>query len=169
MLSDGSSSKKVVVIGSAKCGKTALVARAASSTFSPEYQQTFGADLCVKTVTDPKPCSLKIWCCGGHERYKPVFDQFYKGAAAALLCFDVQSQASFQEVVFWHNEIQRVSPDALIILVGTKADMTDLAVIKAQDATKQAKEWGVEYRQVSSKTGAGVDDLFRLLTESIAY
>lgn len=53
MLSDGSSSKKIVVIGSAKCGKSALVARASTSSFSPEYQQTFGADLTVKTITDP--------------------------------------------------------------------------------------------------------------------
>lgn len=46
--------------------------------------------------------------------------------------------------------------------------MTDLAVVKAQDASKQAKEWGIEYKQVSSKTGNGVVELFQMLTDAIS-
>ncbi|KAG5457328.1 MAG: hypothetical protein BJ554DRAFT_2693 [Olpidium bornovanus] len=46
-----SEAKKVLVLGSAGSGKTALVTRFASNAFLDEYQQTFGADLLVKQIS----------------------------------------------------------------------------------------------------------------------
>ncbi|KAJ3414532.1 Ras- protein Rab-26 [Chytridiales sp. JEL 0842] len=159
--------KKVVVVGSAGAGKTALVTRAVNNTFAPDYFQTFGADLMVKTTTDSKKYSLQIWCCGGHERYRALLDQFYSNAHAALLCFDMLNPASFAELGFWYNEIKRSAPSALIILVGTKSDEADSVAIKPSDAIKQAAEWNVEFRAVSSKTGTNVNELFEFLLQSL--
>ncbi|KAJ3020019.1 Ras- protein Rab-35 [Thoreauomyces humboldtii] len=181
--------KKVVVVGSASSGKSALVQRAMTNTFSNQYQQTFGADLCVKTTSekyvsclgpwslcsssqwenaelkgggclDRNKYSLKIWCCGGHERYRALLEQFFVGTNAVILCFDMLSIASFQELPFWYNEFKRNSPDALAIMVGTKSDDADSIKVPIQDALKQAKEWGIEFRAVSSKTGMNVTELF---------
>ncbi|TPX59005.1 hypothetical protein PhCBS80983_g02801 [Powellomyces hirtus] len=126
--------KKVVVVGSASSGKSALVQRNKSS--------------------------LKIWCCGGHERYRALLEQFFVGASAVILCFDMLSTQSFQELPFWYNEFKRNSPDALAIIVGTKSDDADSIKVPVQDALKQAKEWSVEFRAVSSKTGMNVTELF---------
>ncbi|KAI8814161.1 P-loop containing nucleoside triphosphate hydrolase protein [Cladochytrium replicatum] len=156
--------KKVVIIGSAGSGKTALIQRLVSNTFSPEYQQTFGADLTVKVISDrfdAQRMTFHLWCCGGHERYRALLEQFYKDAYAALICFDMLSTTSFQEVSFWYNEMRRVAPDATVILVGTKFDDADNIAVKVPDAVKLAKEWGAAFKTVSSKTGNNVNELFQ--------
>ncbi|TPX43762.1 hypothetical protein SeMB42_g04597 [Synchytrium endobioticum] len=151
---------KVVVVGAAGCGKTALVTRLLAGTFSAEYMQTFGAELFVKTFLESKQRTLQIWCCAGHERYRALMEQFYKDARAALVCFDMCSAASFNEARFWLGEVKRAAPDVHVVLVGTKVDEGDQVVIK----TCQAHELGVaDFVSVSSKTGAGVAEVFDLV------
>ncbi|OAJ43070.1 hypothetical protein BDEG_26455 [Batrachochytrium dendrobatidis JEL423] len=107
-----------------------------------------------------KKYSLQIWCCGGHERYRTLLDQFYSDINAALLCFDMQSQNSFQEIEFWYNELKRAAPDAQIILVGTKVDDSEATAVKIPDAMFTAKDWSVDFKAVSSKSGENIEDLF---------
>ncbi|EGF77664.1 hypothetical protein BATDEDRAFT_27541 [Batrachochytrium dendrobatidis JAM81] len=181
--------KKVVVVGSAGCGKSALVQRYINNTFSTDYLQTYGADLYIKNTNENKKYSLQIWCCGGHERYRTLLDQFYSDINAALLCFDMQSQNSFQEIEFWYNELKRyagimvdlimlfcfglftislmsalilyrAAPDAQIILVGTKVDDSEATAVKIPDAMFTAKDWSVDFKAVSSKSGENIEDLF---------
>ncbi|KAI9329288.1 P-loop containing nucleoside triphosphate hydrolase protein [Obelidium mucronatum] len=159
--------KKAIVVGSTACGKTALVNRAALNSFSKIYQQTYGADLVVKTSSDGKKGSLKIWCTGGHERYRALLEQFYQNVHVAILCFDMLSQASFAELPFWYNEIKRTAPDATIILVGLKSDEADSVVIKQQDAIRQALDWNIEFRPVSAKAGTGVHELFEYVMDLV--
>ncbi|KAJ3128737.1 hypothetical protein HK101_005350 [Irineochytrium annulatum] len=160
--------RKVIILGSVGCGKSALVQRSLTNTFMAEYQETFGAELAVKTTNESKKYSLQLWSCGGHERYRALLEQFYSDIHAALLCFDMLSVASFQELPFWYNEVKRNAPNALIILVGTKTDEADSVAIKVQDAIKQAKEWNTEFRAVSSKSGHNVNELFELLLDKMA-
>ncbi|KAJ3037162.1 hypothetical protein HK097_003590 [Rhizophlyctis rosea] len=122
--------------------------------------QTFGADLCVKTSSDNKKYSLNIWCCGGHPRYRPLLEQFFEDASAIIICFDLLNTQSFLELPYWYNEYKRNAPDALVLLVGTKSDEADSIVVPLPDAMKQAKEWNIEFRAVSSKTGVNVVELF---------
>ncbi|KAI8851313.1 P-loop containing nucleoside triphosphate hydrolase protein [Chytridium lagenaria] len=150
--------RKVVVVGSAACGKTALISRAVNNTFSNEYLQTFGADLMVKTSSDSKKFSLQIWSCGGHERYRALFEQFYVDVNSSVL----------PRITIWYNEIRRMTPSALIILVGTKSDESDSVAIKVQDALKQAREWNVEFRSISAKTGTNVNELFEYILENLS-
>lgn len=70
---------KVLVLGSAGSGKSALIQRFIHGSFPSEYQQTFGAELFVKT--DPKKPSFHIWVTGGQERYRMLYGQFYLDAA----------------------------------------------------------------------------------------
>ncbi|KAI9331455.1 P-loop containing nucleoside triphosphate hydrolase protein [Zopfochytrium polystomum] len=161
------SPKKVIVLGSAGCGKTCLVTRGVANTFQPEYRQSFGADLAVKLSVDSKKHNMQIWCCGGHERYRALLDQFFSEADVAVLCYDLTSAASFRELAFWYSEVKRLffrrvraASAAEIVLVGTKADEADNLQVKSQDGIKQAAEWNAEFRAVSSKTGLNIVELF---------
>ncbi|KAI9145663.1 P-loop containing nucleoside triphosphate hydrolase protein [Paraphysoderma sedebokerense] len=162
-------SKKVIVIGGPASGKSCLVHRAVDNTFTEEYQQTFGADLIVKhMIEDNKRSTLNIWCCGGHDRYKVLLDQFYQDVQGALLVFDLLNPKSFADCQFWYNEIKRLSPAAWIMLVGTKSDEADRIAVKIPDAMKQAADWGIPFKSVSAKTGRGIDEVFQELSAAIA-
>ncbi|KAJ3061701.1 Ras- protein Rab-35 [Podochytrium sp. JEL0797] len=154
--------KQAIVVGSPHHFDRAIL-----NTFHKVYHQTYGADLMVKTSTDGKKGSLKIWCTGGHERYRVLLEQFYQNIHVALLCFDMLSQSSFNELPFWYNEIKRNSPDAFVILVGLKSDEADSIVIKQQDAIRQAFDWNIEFRMVSAKAGTGVAELFDYVLDTV--
>lgn len=158
-------SRKVVVLGASGCGKTALVTRALENKFTAEYHATFGADFYCKVPQFSTQPALSIWCCSGHVRYRPLMEQFLLNANIALLCFDHLKQSSFLELPYWYNELKRVAPDAAIVVVGCKLDHSDDVVVGASDALRQAKEWGAEFRQVSSKTGVNIGELFGLITQ----
>ncbi|KAJ3349912.1 Ras- protein Rab6 [Entophlyctis luteolus] len=157
--------KKAILLGSSACGKTSLMNRATLNTFSTAYQQTYGADLIFKTGSDAKKGILKIWSTGGHERYRALLGQFYANINVAVLCFDMLSQASFNELPFWYNEVRRNAPDAKIVLVGLKCDDADSIVVKQQDGNAQALDWNIEFRAVSAKSGAGVSELFEYIAD----
>ena len=53
-------------------------------------------------------------------------------------------------------------PDATVFLVGTKSDESDAMAVKIPQVMKLSKEWGVEFRAVSSKTGVGIEELFTI-------
>ena len=42
-------------------------------------------------------------------------------------------------------------------------DEADAIAIKPQDAQKQAEEWGIDFKSVSSKSGTNVNELFDYL------
>jgi GTPase SAR1 family protein len=83
--------KKILVLGGLAVGKTSLIQKYISSnqsitidTFVHEYQQTFGADLFIKTSSEPAKPSLNIWVLAGHERYRPLMQQFYQNTTVII-------------------------------------------------------------------------------------
>jgi GTPase SAR1 family protein len=75
---------KLILVGSAGSGKTAIINRFLSGSYSPEYVQTFGAELFTKTSSDQRKPSLHIWATSGQERYRTLFGQFYQDATVGI-------------------------------------------------------------------------------------
>lgn len=95
-----SGEKKVLILGSLAAGKTVLAerymllnqdswpVRAESlilDKFTAKYLQTYGADMYVKTSTELAKPSLQIWVLAGHERYRPLMQQFYGNASVNMI------------------------------------------------------------------------------------
>eukprot|EP01137_Pigoraptor_chileana_P018232 Opistho-2@77397 len=160
---------KILFLGSAKAGKTAILERFVSGEFSPEYRQTMGSELLVKQVTihDSQKAVLHVWSCGGHPRYRPLLTNYYYNAKAAVIVFDMTDINSFKDVLFWYNEVQRMCPEAIVTLVGTKSDKEDLVRVTPEECAKQAKAWSVKHVIVSSSSGDGVAVLFKEVLHSL--
>ncbi len=50
---------------------------------------------------------------------------YYRGAKAAIVCYDVMNEKSWEKVQFWVDELKRFEESCRIYIVGNK---TDLAV-----------------------------------------
>ncbi|KAF2148223.1 ras-domain-containing protein [Myriangium duriaei CBS 260.36] len=134
---------KVVVLGSQNVGKTSLVHRYVHSSFLPGHMtpSTVGASFLTTRVHDPETDTtmrLQIWDTAGQERFRSISKLYYRGAHAAVLCYDITSQKSFEEMGVWLRELKEkgsgnTSPDDQTILhiVGTKSD------IVAEDPSKR--------------------------------
>ena len=119
---------KLVVLGSQGVGKTSLVNRHSKNAFIPpeKAQSTVGASFTISTLKDSESGSrirLQIWDTAGQERFRSISRLYYRGAQAAILCYDVTSKKSFDDMGVWLKELKDNCGDIIIHVVGTKADV----------------------------------------------
>ena len=112
-------------------GKTCLVDRYLHGRFDGTSRPTVGAAFGAKTVhRNSTVITVGMWDTAGQERFESISKLYYRGAKAALVCFDLTNKASFSKVKFWVEELKAYAPECLIFLVGTKADLVEAGVAR---------------------------------------
>lgn len=93
-------------------GKTSLMNRYSTGTFTGQYKATIGADCLSKqvVVTDAfgiaHAVTLQLWDTAGQERFQSLGVGFYRGADAAMLVYDITDAASLEHLDHWQREFQ---------------------------------------------------------------
>ena len=70
-----------------------------------------------------------VWDLKDRPHFRFLFKDFCRGAYAGLICFDLSSRASFNELEGWIDIFRKGAGDIPIILIGTKKDL-DLKEVK---------------------------------------
>uniref|UniRef100_A0A6B2F5G7 Ras-related protein Rab-24 n=2 Tax=Bothriechis TaxID=44726 RepID=A0A6B2F5G7_BOTNI len=162
---------KVVMLGKEYVGKTSLVERYVHNRFLVgPYQNTIGAAFVAKVMpVGGRTVTLGIWDTAGSERYEAMSRIYYRGAKAAIVCYDLTDRSSFQRAKFWVNELQNFEENCRIYLCGTKSDLLEedkrRREIDFHDVQDYADEIKAELFETSSKTGQNVDELFQKVAE----
>jgi small GTP-binding protein len=169
--------QKVLVVGALGCGKSAYVEKLVTGQFNAHSVPTIGCENFVHEVTaasgnnnngnNAARTTLSLWSCGGHPRFRPLVQQMYADVAGVLLFYDQTSEASFKELLYWHDEVLRAMPGAAMVLVGTKHDLSSQTAISAQDGATQAREWNVPHEFVSARTSENVDAVIHTLVQQL--
>ncbi|XP_037373382.1 rho-related GTP-binding protein RhoD [Talpa occidentalis] len=120
----GARSAKVVLVGDGGCGKTSLLMVFAQGAFPESYTPTVFERLSVNLQMKGKPVHLQIWDTAGQVDYDRLRPLFYPDASVLLLCFDVTSPYSFDNIPNrWYPEVSHFCKEVPIILVGCKTDL----------------------------------------------
>mmetsp|Transcript_8474 Transcript_8474/g.14639 ORF Transcript_8474/g.14639 Transcript_8474/m.14639 type:complete len:205 (+) Transcript_8474:146-760(+) len=160
---------KTVMLGAAGAGKTTLVERYLNKRFVENPQATIGAAFNAKKITiDGETITLGLWDTAGTDRYESMSRIYYRGAKAALVCFDLKSNESFEKVKFWIEELKQAEPTCLLFIVGTQSDTLIDGEARVDDALVRnfAAKVDAAVFVTSAKTGKGVDDLFFAVGEA---
>jgi len=151
---------KLVLLGDASVGKSCLVVRFAKGEFYEYQEPTIGAAFMTQTVSlNTEVVKFEIWDTAGQERYKSLAPMYYRGAAAAVIVFDITSKESFDAAKSWVSELQ--STDTLIALAGNKSDLEATRTVEREAAKAYAEQAGILYMETSAKSGQNVNELFR--------
>lgn len=120
----GASDFKVVVVGDGAVGKTSLLISYTAGRFPKEYIPTVFDNYEFDKYIDDKQAHVRLWDTAGQEEYTHVRPLSYPETDVFLVCFSVDSQASFGNIKSrWIPELQEHEPDVPFIIIGTKADL----------------------------------------------
>ena len=101
---------KVVLIGESGVGKTSIISRYMTDSFSSTLGSTPGANFTTKTIflkNENQSIKFEIWDTAGQERYRALAKVFYKNAAVCVLVYDITRKTSFNELKnYWYKEIK---------------------------------------------------------------
>merc|ERR1711871_1001265 len=113
---------KLVLLGDSAVGKSSLVLRFVRGQFFEYQESTIGAAFLTQNVSlNDYTVKFEIWDTAGQERYHSLAPMYYRGAAAAVVVYDITNSDSFARAKSWVKELQRQgSPSIVIALAGNK-------------------------------------------------
>lgn len=78
----------------------------------------------VGTGSRRKRIKLQLWDTAGTERFRSVSRSYYRGAAGAVLVYDLTSHSSFNALPTFLNDARALaSPNLTLLLAGNKSDV----------------------------------------------
>ena len=159
---------KIVLVGNSSVGKTSIYNRFVLNEFSNSYKSTITAESKSRYIKIDKYlfAKLNIWDTMGSEAYRALTRQFYRGAHAAIVIFDLTEQNSFNDIKRWIKDIKNYGEKNVeIIVVGNKLDLIEQRTVEKSQAINYCREnGGYKYIEASAKDGTNVLKIFEELT-----
>ncbi|PAV83641.1 hypothetical protein WR25_21665 isoform B [Diploscapter pachys] len=161
---------KIVVVGDHNCGKSCILLRFAENSFRIDHISTLGVDFKLKTIKLGRDkVRLELWDTAGMERYRTIYNSYYHSAHVFMCVYDMTNEKSFENLEsYWLKEIKQHAPqNAVLMLVGNKADLEAERKVDFDRAEKLATRLGVSLYEVSAKTGINCEEAFHTLATAM--
>ncbi|VDP06143.1 unnamed protein product [Soboliphyme baturini] len=146
---------KFLIIGNAGTGKSCLLHHFIENEFKHDTTHTIGVEFGSKVIQlNNKAVKLQIWDTAGQERFRSVTRSYYRGAAGALLVYDVTCRESFNALMQWLSDARSLaSPHIVVLLIGNKKDLEERREVTFLEASQFAQENGELY---PDRMGSGI-------------
>lgn len=146
---------KVVILGEPSVGKTSLRRGYLGENFQENYISTIGADFSYKQVEiEEGIVNTALWDLAGQILFKNVNPQYFRGAAGALIVYDVSKPESFRKLPDWIDKFlqQSGNPNGPLLIIGNKTDLLspDDDKRSAQSQEQFVQDLHEKYPQVKS-------------------
>ncbi|KAG4424217.1 hypothetical protein IFR04_002621 [Cadophora malorum] len=122
---------KIILLGPSGSGKSCLLHRFVKNEWRIVSSQTIGVEFASKIIrvgtgARRKRIKLQLWDTAGTERFRSVSRSYYRGAAGAILVYDITSHNTFTALPSFMNDARALaSPNLTLLLAGNKADLAD--------------------------------------------
>lgn len=153
---------KIVLVGSEDSKKTAIADRLQFQIFEEDYQPTIGAGyIPYRTIYDEHEIELQIWDTAGMERYKNLGSIYYRDARSCIIVYSQKKVQSPDHIQEWLNSINSTVKNPCYIIVVANEDDIKPSEIHDEEIIRWCNENHLERFVVSSKTGAGINEMFQ--------
>jgi len=182
---------KYIIIGDTGVGKSCLLLQFTDKRFQPVHDLTIGVEFGARMINiEGKQIKLQIWDTAGQEAFRSITRSYYRGAAGALLVYDITRRDTFNHLTTWLEDArQHSNSNMVIMLIGNKSDLearrdvkreegeafarehglifignkSDLEArrdVKREEGEAFAREHGLIFMETSAKTAANVEEAF---------
>lgn len=154
-------SKKIVILGHFGVGKTSLIKRFVSDSFSDKYKVTIGVHITKKVVevNADETVSLIIWDLEGTDEIQMIRESYLLGTHGVVFVFDVSRPSTFQGINEDLKIVASKTQGVPLMVVGNKID---LIVLNELQTLLKANNIEASYL-TSAKTGDSVNEMFTQL------
>ena len=173
-LQDNMKLYKIILIGSSSVGKTSLSQNIQDNVFQKEIPITIGVDFVALELNDfdefkqlPMTYNIQLWDTAGHEKFSSITKAYYRNSNVILLCFDLSSRKSFNELHKWMEHINSmIDTQYYICLMGLKADK--VSVISDDEITEFLHKYLITtFNRFSSKDEGNSKRIKKIILNSI--
>eukprot|EP01098_Paradermamoeba_levis_P005912 TRINITY_DN2460_c0_g3_i2.p1 TRINITY_DN2460_c0_g3~~TRINITY_DN2460_c0_g3_i2.p1 ORF type:complete len:307 (-),score=86.71 TRINITY_DN2460_c0_g3_i2:145-1065(-) len=153
---------KYIIIGDSGVGKSCLLLQFTDRRFQPAHDLTIGVEFGARVITiEGKQIKLQIWDTAGQENFRSITRSYYRGAAGALLVYDISRRDSFNRLASWLQDArQHSNPNMTIMLIGNKSDMEEKRAVSIEEGEQFARENGLIFLETSAKTDTNVEEVW---------
>uniref|UniRef100_A0A0D6QWL5 Uncharacterized protein n=1 Tax=Araucaria cunninghamii TaxID=56994 RepID=A0A0D6QWL5_ARACU len=153
---------KYIIIGDTGVGKSCLLLQFTDKRFQPVHDLTIGVEFGARMIMiDNKPIKLQIWDTAGQESFRSITRSYYRGAAGALLVYDITRRETFNHLATWLEDArQHATANMTIMLIGNKCDLGHRRAVSFEEGQQFAKEHGLIFMETSAKTSQNVEEAF---------
>merc|ERR1712170_315611 len=153
---------KYIIIGDTGVGKSCLLLQFTDKRFQPVHDLTIGVEFGSRTITiDDNQIKLQIWDTAGQEKFRSITRSYYRGAAGALLVYDITRRDTFEHLQSWLEDCRRYSnKDIVIMLIGNKSDLSNKRAVSKEEGESFAAKNGLTFLETSAKTAENVEAAF---------
>ncbi len=103
----------------------------------------------------------KIWDTAGQESFRSITRSYYRGAAGALLVFDITRRETFLHLSAWLEDArEHANPNMTVMLIGNKSDLSAKRAVSTEEGLQFALQHGLIFLETSAKT-AGEHEWYR--------
>eukprot|EP01098_Paradermamoeba_levis_P007000 TRINITY_DN2906_c0_g1_i1.p1 TRINITY_DN2906_c0_g1~~TRINITY_DN2906_c0_g1_i1.p1 ORF type:complete len:209 (+),score=65.05 TRINITY_DN2906_c0_g1_i1:229-855(+) len=153
---------KYIIIGDMGVGKSCILHQFTDNKFMADSPHTIGVEFGTRIIEVlGKKVKLQIWDTAGQERFRAVTRSYYRGAAGALLVYDITRRSTYNHLTSWLTDARNLTnPNTVILLIGNKKDLEDKRDVTFEEASAFAEENGLIFLETSAKTGENVEQAF---------
>jgi len=159
---------KICLLGEFSVGKTSLVRRFVEGIFDERYLSTLGVKISRHALQiDQTDIDLIIWDTAGGEKLDQIVQNYYRGAAGALLVCDVTRPDTLPALREYATAFHQASPDTPLVIAANKIDLTNQRRIDDEEIASFAATLKAAWHATSARTGQGVSEAFQSLGQQI--
>lgn len=160
---------KYIIIGDTGVGKSCLLLQFTDKRFQPVHDLTIGVEFGARMIAiDNRHVKLQIWDTAGQESFRSITRSYYRGAAGALLVYDICRRDTFNHLARWLEEArQNSNSNMVIMLIGNKSDLEFRRAVSTKEGEQFAEENGLIFMETSAKTALNVEQAFVKTAEKI--
>lgn len=160
---------KIIVCGDWAVGKTSLVRRYATNSFTADYLTTIAMDVTNKEIElDGFNVNLALWDTSGQERFSALRKRYYAGAQGVIFVYDITRPESFRHIEKrWVPEVNEVLDDYVPAVWGTKADLVEQRVVSTSSGDRLARRLKSYSFETSALSGQNIEKAFKSLSRLV--